>query len=158
MALAGKHPCWIHTEFQTSCLQPASCKTWKVLDPRVAADATMVIETGARSIDFARQCCEELKIPFPDQVVIHVNGPHTWQDVLGTTFGFYVPHVLHVLQGFLMCHSKGCLVLLNVNAHAARQHTSRATLSGFSGRQLRPRDEKWPPTQILILAMQQRPH
>ena len=115
MALAGKHPCWIHTEFQTSCLQPASCKTWKVLDPRVAADATMVIETGARSIDFARQCCEELKIPFPDQVVIHVNGPHTWQDVLGTTFGFYLPHVLHVLQGFLMCHSKGCLVLLNSN-------------------------------------------
>ena len=45
----------------------------KVLDPRVPADSTMVIETGSRSIEFAKQCCQERQVPFPDQILISVS-------------------------------------------------------------------------------------
>ena len=66
-----KYRCII-SSFQQSAWDKHREMIWKVLDPRVAADATMVIESGARSIDFARQCCEEKQVRFPDQLLIHV--------------------------------------------------------------------------------------
>ena len=125
IALAGKHRCLIRIEFQSNCQKPTSFKTWKVLDPRVASDATMVIETGSRSIDFARQCCEELKIPFPDQIVIHVNSATNLAWFFCKLFTFYVPHVLHSLHDSFICHSKGCPVLFNVCVRLANTLPSR---------------------------------
>ncbi|CAK9029740.1 RRM domain-containing protein [Durusdinium trenchii] len=41
-----------------------------VLDPRVAADSTTVLETASRSIDFALQLCDELRVPRPNQLLV----------------------------------------------------------------------------------------
>ncbi|CAK8997589.1 unnamed protein product [Durusdinium trenchii] len=42
----------------------------QVLDPRVAADSTTVLETASRSIDFALQLCDELRVPRPNQLLV----------------------------------------------------------------------------------------
>ncbi|CAL1145894.1 unnamed protein product [Cladocopium goreaui] len=56
--------CWVHG---------VVLDLW-VLDPRVPADSTMVIETGSRSIEFAKQCCQERQVPFPDQILISADN------------------------------------------------------------------------------------
>ena len=46
------------------------------LDPRVPADASTVTETALRCLERLASKCEELEVPFPEQLIVWAAGLH----------------------------------------------------------------------------------